>query len=254
MDSARTSSAVEPIGSFRDIEYRELFDKIQKQILSRTASRNKTCGDIEDVFNRYANSTSHVLSVNHLHGALHDLGCDDVEHINLLLTLDGKFQSGLDINEFKRIVESPTSLEQIVRTMPVWKLISDAIPRKHTNEQSAQDSLSMLASLAPEDINCMVDAMTDGLKVLLSGFCCDLKKQKEFCESSMTVGGSKFSIDSYNAGGIRHFHDGLEGRVGETVIVVKSGICLKCFVSRNRATRYAFRRSHAKGALQQGWL
>ncbi len=188
--------------------------------MSRTASRNKTFGDIQIVFTQHADPATKLLNVQHLRRALNDLGCDDEERSNLLLTVGDKSKTGLDINEFKRVVESPTSLEQIVQKIPFWKLISDAIPRKQTNEEPVQDGLNVLASLTPEDIDCIVDAMTDGLKVLLSGFCRKLKEQKEFCESSKTDAGSKFSIDFYNAGGIRQFHDGLAGRVGKALNVL----------------------------------
>ena len=194
-----------------------LFTRIQDQISARSTKRNlrKCRQELNSIFSRHAEGGGQLDSVG-LSAALQELMIDSND-------LDCQFYGiipsmGIGFDDFVLLVESESPLERIAQSFPFWKLLADDIPRAHSNDSSSENPLKAaehFTALKSSEIECLVAATADTLKEMLIQFCTNLKGRTEPHGSSQTQGSTKFSIDTYNAGSIQDFHNGLSGRVGE---------------------------------------
>jgi hypothetical protein len=200
-----------------------LFLQIQEQIAKRV--NNRKCShalrdsksDLKSAFDSHCISTTGKLDMGSLNSVLERINFDindlDTSHIYI----DSQ-KEGLSFEELVRLIESPSPFEQIAQTFPFWRLLSDSIPRTgvycHRPSHEKISAVERLATLNTTEIECMVDAMAHELKAMLRDFCDNLKKTSESQKVQLQHRDSKYSIETYNAGSLRDFHDGLGGRVG----------------------------------------
>jgi hypothetical protein len=155
----------------------EVVAKLVKQIEEGLAVKEE--GFIRAVFNEYKDPLEETLKFESFRPALLKLRID-VETQNTLRdfrTIHIDHEKGLSFEEFKQYVDCRSSLlEEFARTIPVWRLLVEAVPsKKEFNKNSDFGGIRTMASLSAEEIDTMVDAMRDGLKKMLWHHCSSLR-------------------------------------------------------------------------------
>jgi hypothetical protein len=127
------------------------------------------------------------------------------------LGLDG--HTPLDFEQFERVANHPTKMEEHVRAIPLHKLLSDALPVQVPDEEA--DPIHFFSRLTEADIKSVAQGLVQGLERLLTQHVCHarqvLEAARRLAEPSVP---SKFQVAPMSCGRIGDFHAGLSGRIG----------------------------------------
>jgi Ca2+-binding EF-hand superfamily protein len=130
--------------------------------------------------------------------------------------IDLNFNGLIKYNAFKHIVLTPSPAEVWAKTLPLSRLLADAMPKL-----SECDHLRVISSLTSQEAQCVAKEVGVALKDILIQHIGQLKSsfrsmdQQVLKEDVHKI--SKFeviNITKMSAGSIQHFHEGLEGRIG----------------------------------------
>ena len=193
--------------------------QVQYQIYEGIRTRDKAY--IQNVFDDMREDQTGKLPPRLIRQALQKVKVLDSDlsgHSELLSIIDSEADQALDWEDFERIVQHPSDLEHFVRTIPLWTIVSDAIPQKLDPETlEPLNRLHVLSALTHSELDCIVDCMTDILKSMLAKHCDILRSTLQGSnrkQSEANPAGPKFSSFVMSAGGIKDFHGGLSARVG----------------------------------------
>jgi Ca2+-binding EF-hand superfamily protein len=153
--------------------------------------------------------------------ALDDLGVvvtkDQLAHHIRIVKLN--FNGCIKYNAFKHIVLSPSPAEVWAGTLPLSRLLADALPKV-----SDCDHLRVISSLTTQEADCVVEEMCAALKEVLVRHVSQLQSSFESMDKQVLKeeahANSKFEVTKMLAGSIRHFYEGLEGRIGTASLVL----------------------------------
>jgi hypothetical protein len=117
---------------------------------------------------------------------------------------------GLDLDEFQRLLQKSTQLNEWAKTLNLHELLTDAIPRK-----PGQDPLRVVSTLTAEERLDICRAVQKGLERLLKESAESLKAAFDMNDKrDKGDGGSKFNLVPVSCGNVEDFHAGVEGRIG----------------------------------------
>ena len=124
----------------------------------------------------------------------------------------------LDLNEFSRILDRPSKLEQWSNSLPLAKLLSFCLLAADESISAAPDPPRIMCGLDLQALDTIVDGFCGGLKRLLH----ERVKQLKVCYSALdrkaaedSGANAKFQTIAMSAGKVGDFHKGLTDRVGE---------------------------------------
>jgi Ca2+-binding EF-hand superfamily protein len=130
--------------------------------------------------------------------------------------VDLNFNGLIKYNAFKHIVLTPSPAEVWAKTLPLSRLLADAMPKL-----SECDHLRVISSLTTQEAQSVADAVCFALKDLLIHHVGQLKSSFRSMDVQVLKDEvhkiSKFEVTKttkMSAGSIEHFHEGLEGRIG----------------------------------------
>jgi len=93
-----------------------------------------------------------------------DITEEDLENLEFhFKRLDQNGDGKLDLNEFKHAVQSPSHLEEWVRTLNIHQLVADAIPRK-----DGEDSIFSASNLSRQEISDICAEVVESLHKIIS--------------------------------------------------------------------------------------
>jgi Ca2+-binding EF-hand superfamily protein len=163
--------------------------------------------------------------------ALDELGVvvttDQLAHHIRIVKLN--FNDCIKYSAFKHIVLSPSPAEVWARTLPLSRLLADALPKV-----SDCDHLRVISSLTTQEADYVVEEMCAALKEVLMRHVCKLKSSFQSMDKQVLKeevhSNSKFEVTKMLTGSIQHFYQGLEGRIGTAspvyMILKISPVCL----------------------------
>ena len=153
---------------------------------------------------------------------------DELDHHTRIVNLN--FDSCIRYNAFKHIVLSPSAAEVWASTLPLSRLIADALPKI-----SDCNHLRVISSLTSQEAEFVAEEVCAALRVLLLRHVGQLKASFQSMDKLMLKDGahaiSKFDVSKMEAGTIQDFFNGLEGRIGTSSSPLISSSCLQSLVS-----------------------
>ena len=161
------------------------------------------------------NCNQGTMNKQGLASALNALGVHtDAKHVDELFEeFDFDANSGLDLDEFRRLLRSSNRLYEWAKALPLHELLADAIPRK-----GGQDPLRVLSELTADEIRITCQAIQEGLIRMLYEACASLKEAFAATDKrAESGGGSKFNIVPLSCGRIEKFHGGFQERIGNNI-------------------------------------
>ena len=165
-----------------------------------------------------------------LESALDELGVvvtkDQLAHHVRIVKLN--FNGCIKYDAFKQIVHSPSPAEVWARTLPLSRLLADALPKV-----SDCDHLRVISSLTTQETDYVAEEMCAALKEVLKQHIGQLKSSFQSMDKQVLKdevhANSKFEVTEMAAGSIQHFYEGLEGRIGIAspflMVLKMSSIC-----------------------------
>ena len=145
--------------------------------------------------------------------ALDELGIrktdDDIQVI--FRTMDVNNDGVMDLEEFKKAVRFPSTIEQLMNTLPIHQLFSDAMP-----EELGSDCIQQFGQLSPIQIKVICQEIVPFMEKILQDTVDKTRASVEASKiSEVNKSGSKFEVTpEMSAGTIGDFHGGLSGRIG----------------------------------------
>ena len=137
------------------------------------------------------------------------------EEIQVLFrTMDVDNNGVLDLDEFKRAVQFPSTTEQLISTLPITQIFSDAVLAI-----TGADHLRQLSQITPEQVEDICNEAIPFLKTVLRNAvektAASFKAMDESNANQSASTGVKFEVPSeMSSGSVHDFHLGLTGRVG----------------------------------------
>jgi hypothetical protein len=196
-----------------------LSDKIQSGI-------NRRDDEFLRVFfqNKTASSGTSVLTNQQFTFALEELGINlQEEEIKVLFRMmDVNNDGGMDLDEFKRAVRFPSQIEQLIGTLPIPQVFSDAI-----TEAIGMNSLRQFGQLTPKQIEdvCLA-AMPFVTNIIRDAVAKINESFSEKDKSKDCQGARKFEVPpEMSAGTVADFHGGLAERIGNHFILRRPTFC-----------------------------
>ena len=180
-------------------------------------------GLVEKIFEEHKNSSNKIAQYENLIAALRAMKVNATDERSLLTdfrTVSFDVQSGLDFDEFKGYAACRrTLLEEYVRTIPVWTIISDSVSAKlDLHSESEIGALKRMASMNSEDICCIIESISEPLKKMIETYCNELSQilKSDHVTASET---DKFASQFSSEDGLAPFpfEHNLSERVGESV-------------------------------------
>ena len=115
---------------------------------------------------------------------------------------------------FKNIVSMPNPVETWAATLPLSRILADALP-KH----DICDHLRVISSLTKREIDVIADRFAVTLKDVLNEHIAKLKStfvimDRQVLKSGLHSAASKFEIDAMEGGGLMDYHAGPEFKLG----------------------------------------
>ena len=210
-------------------------DRIRQNIEQGFSRRDDVV--LEALFNRHKNEDSDCLSEILLLDALREINSplNAADAVKAALeNLGHREGEPLDLDKFKALVDYPTPLERFLQTLPLSRLLADAL----LDGSSSSEPLYWIAALTAEDVDVVADEFRDGLKRLLLQHCekCRLAAERErtLCSSnsSLIKADNKFLLRPLSCGRVEDFHEGLSGRIGTSPQSQASACFCAFFVQR----------------------
>jgi Ca2+-binding EF-hand superfamily protein len=153
---------------------------------------------------------------------------DQINHHIRIVKLN--FNDCIKYNAFKHIVLSPSPAEVWARTLPLSRLLADALPKL-----SDCDHLRVISSLTTQEADYVAEEMCIALKEVLVRHISQLKSSFQSMDKQVLKdevhANSKFEVSKMAAGSIQHFYEGLEGRIGivsSNLMILKTLRLLGC--------------------------
>ncbi len=166
------------------------------------------------VFERYKDTNTNLMSLDGLRNALSHLDAimDEQNMHDLFQEMDVNLDRGLDIDEFRMLVQKPSKIQQWTASMPLAALVADAMPRN-----SGVDALRTISTMCHDDIAAVCTVVSDGLKTMLMKEVENLGQAFKILDESQidrqsTL--SKFDLFTMAGGSAQDFYSGLGARVG----------------------------------------
>jgi hypothetical protein len=171
---------------------------------------------IEKIFHKYSTLTDgrECLLEENLSAALAEIKVPfDGDVKKLLREIDAGKNGYLSLDEFKSISKNPTVSERWALSLPLYRLLSDALPP----QEKQDDIMRTISALTDQEISLVCEGMLDGLKRMVREAVQILNKAYRSMDSRKAVecGSTKFVVNSMSCGDINDFHAGLEGRIGK---------------------------------------
>jgi hypothetical protein len=187
-----------------------LRDQIHRGFLRRDPLYVKT------IFDEHCEKNSASMSKSKIFFALKKLGIDidSKRATELFDEFDCDFSRGMDLEEFKILLQRSNRLNQWAEGLLLHDLLTDSIPRK-----AEQDPMRLVSELTVDEIALTCRAFQDGLIGLLSEACASLKQAFIVSDArkAQSTEGSKFNL-GMNCGNIDEFHQGVEERIGACAV------------------------------------
>ena len=190
------------------------FEEFNQAILSISPLPDEQ--EITRVYQEHAVSgTYRFIPSDKLELALEALGVvvtkDELDHHARIVNLN--FNGCIKYDAFKHIVLSPSPAEVWAKTLPLSRLLADALPKLPDC-----DHLRVISSLTIQEASYVADEVCAALKEVLMRHVGQLKSSfqsmdKQMLKHELHVN-SKFEVMKMAAGSIQHFYEGLEGRIG----------------------------------------
>jgi hypothetical protein len=163
---------------------------------------------------------------------------DEIQHFITECEKILEDSDGLTFDEYIEVLQTPSLLEQWSQSVPLWRLLASAIPRKMGVSESHEkkitsrplaalcnltrivqvDQLKVVSELSSVEISEICVAFSAGLQCILKKAADDLKDSLYTMDlkskTEPTSMYSKFEICAMNSGSIKDFHHGLAGRIG----------------------------------------
>jgi hypothetical protein len=173
---------------------------------------------VQSVFSRFANAEGRLVKEAALK-AFEAVGlpqsCDE-DFEAKFMEMDSNHDGLIDMDEFVVAVKQPSSVEVWAKSVAWWQPVADAIPL-----QAGKEALRAVACLSNEEVDVICDSLMSAIKRMLLEEVHRLKAsfQKMDSNSIRTEGtaASKFKTFKASCGKVLDFHEGLKGRVGNTI-------------------------------------
>ena len=202
----------DPVSNSAPLLYQR--DVLIKQLEAGFRRRDKA--EVLKVFDSHAETMEadgpSRVSRDKLHAILMELGVvvDEQEAVQLFDEFDTD-SNGLDLKDFKSILQRPNRLYEWAKALPLCEILADSIPRK-----SGVDPLRVVSSLSAEERDIVCETVRSGLDRLLKEWSEQLKDAFKVTDHRKDSGiGSKFNVVAVSCGDIDDFHAGVEERIGE---------------------------------------
>ncbi len=199
-----------------EIENVESLEKIKKQVEAGINRRNdQFVRTIFDSHKDVATNATESISARSLGTALSNLDffVNAPESIAELLKSRGlNDDGGLDFQEFRSLVNTPSPIEEWVSGLPLTQLVADAMPR---TDVPIKDQLRHLCKATAAQLKESCEVIKEGLLKILQEKLDALKDAYEKLDSHAASGSnSKFQVFGMNVGSIADFDKGLASRIG----------------------------------------
>ena len=158
-------------------------------------------------------SGTSALSMQQFTSTLEDLGIhlneDEVKVIFRIMDVND--DGAMDLEEFTRAVRCPTTIEQLIGTLPLSQIFADALP-----PSTGGESLRQFGQITPEQIKEICNEALPFVEKMLIGSVekarIAVEAMDKFKSSNMA---SKYEVPpEMSAGTVNDFHSGLTGRIG----------------------------------------
>ena len=205
---------------------RPMLDIIKEQV--DAGFRKRDPNQIDTVFKKYAkidrkSSICHIEEKNLLMAlkefdVVPDVTQEDLCKQDVLFRSLDRNQDGiLVLDEFAQAVQAPMPLDEWASTLPLARILADAMPRK-----VGKDLLREVGRLTPDEINNVVDGFAYGLRILLKEYVEKLRgsfslMDEKAAKASGDGDGAyvKFQAETkLRCGSIDDFHNGMASRIG----------------------------------------
>jgi hypothetical protein len=117
----------------------------------------------------------------------------------------------MDLEEFKKAVRFPSSIEQLVTTLPLSQIFADAMPDEMGTDRLRQFgklTQKQIEDICLESIPYVRNVIQDAVENIRASF-------EAMDKSEATKGASKFEVPpEMSAGTVGNFHGGLAERIG----------------------------------------
>lgn len=146
------------------------------------------------------------MSIEDVEQMLHSFGVDE--------------SAGWRWDDFKKLVDQPTAVEQWTSGIPFSRLVASAIPACNIDQLDQIDE--------NEGVRHICQNLLSGMERLLRDHILCLKKARALMMNSQakaSSAGSKFTV--LNCGTIDDFHGGLEKRIGNSLKAISEVLKLK---------------------------
>jgi hypothetical protein len=169
-----------------------------------------------------------ALSQEQFTSVLEELGVywknEDIQ--TLFRSMDASSDCHMDLENFKRAIQTPSTLEQLMSTLPIHLILADAIP-----EIQGFDRLRLFSQITPEQIDDIIREAIPFLNTVLKEAADKTRIALESKDKSkVNPSASKFEVPAeMSAGTVKDFHGGLTSRIGrkETPLLFRVFILLR---------------------------
>jgi hypothetical protein len=170
---------------------------------------------VKDLFDRHADQSTKLITAMNIRSVMLALGnhVTEDEATVLFQTFDMDENGGLDLQEFKKAIKFPSKVEQWADNLPLSKLLAHCLSFKQ-----GDDPLREVSRLSSDELRAVTNAYCESLHLMLM----EAVRELNLCYAEMdnTAGladaGSKFQTFKMSSGSVEDFHNGLQGRVGES--------------------------------------
>jgi hypothetical protein len=196
-----------------------LLDKLRMQIQEGSKRRKKE--NVRAVFDSH--KTGELLTPSSVCIALKELGIVlQAEEISeLLKSSDTNLNDddGLGFDEFSMLVSSSSPGLDFLRSLPLAELVWDGLPKE--KGCAGEGQLRQISNISPNDLEVAIQAITEGLGIMLHENVAALKKAYALLDSKTAANdaaSAKFEMIKMSVGAIKDFHHGIPTRIGDMPI------------------------------------
>jgi hypothetical protein len=165
-------------------------------------------GYLEGLFDKKKNPSTKTIRKEQFVIMLESLG---VIPENEPSSVDGSNDGAIDFQEFKRAASAPSSLERLIRSLPLAEMVADALPK-----EKGRDPVRLFSEITSVQIQDICSALLPHLEKLLIDCAKKLKAyfdRMDTVQAEASMDMNKFVIPM-SVGTIGDFHEGLSSRVG----------------------------------------
>ena len=193
-----------------------LLGKLRRQIQQGSKRRKKE--NVRSIFDSH--KTGELLTASSLCVALRDLGIFvQDEEISGVLQSNTNDDGGLDFDEFSMLVSRSSPGLDFLRSLPLAELVWEGLPKE--KGCTGEGQLRHLSNISPKDLEISIQAITEGLGIMLHENVAALKKSYDLLDSKTAANNTasaKFEMIKMSVGVIKDFHNGIPTRIGDVQI------------------------------------